>query len=73
VLRLTSLLDEDVCGFVDLAILGVIDNCAWGCFRPRADARAGRIITKYLCTIRRESPGAGHSRLPAWRLCLRPS
>jgi len=38
VLRLTSLLDEVVYGFVDLAILGVIVNCAWGGFRPKADA-----------------------------------
>jgi hypothetical protein len=36
-LRLTSLLDEVGCGFVDLAVLGLIGNYGPDCFRPRAD------------------------------------
>lgn len=35
-LRLTSLLDEAVCGIVDLAVLGLIGSFGWGCFRPKA-------------------------------------
>ena len=35
-LRLTLLLDEAMCGFADLAVLGVIGNCAGGGFRPKA-------------------------------------
>jgi hypothetical protein len=38
VLRLTSLLDEAVCGFVDLVVLGLIGSYGWGCFRPKADS-----------------------------------
>lgn len=37
VLRLTSLLDEAVCGFVNLAILGLIESYGWGGFRPIAE------------------------------------
>jgi hypothetical protein len=37
VLLSTSLLDEAVCGFVDLAVLGVIRELHVGCFRPKAD------------------------------------
>lgn len=36
VLRLTLLRDEVVCGFVGLAILGLIGSYGWGCFRPEA-------------------------------------
>lgn len=36
VLRLTLLLDEIGCGFVDLAVLGLIGNYGWGSFRPKA-------------------------------------
>lgn len=38
VLLSTSLLDEAVCGFVDLAVLGVIRELRVGCFRPEAAA-----------------------------------
>lgn len=41
-LRLTLLLDEAVCAFVDLAVLGVIRELCMGCFRPLADTRNGR-------------------------------
>jgi len=36
VLRLRLLLDEDVSGFVGVAILGVKGSYGWGCFRPEA-------------------------------------
>lgn len=35
-LRLRLLLDEDVSGFVGVAILGVKGSYGWGCFRPIA-------------------------------------
>lgn len=36
-LRSILLLDEDVSGFVGVAILGVKGSYGWGCFRPKAD------------------------------------
>lgn len=44
-LRLTSLLDEAVCGFVDLAVLGLIGNYVWDCFRPGAAISSARLST----------------------------
>jgi hypothetical protein len=60
VLRLTSSLDEVVCGFVDLAILGVMGNCAWGGFRPDADTRYFRNDTEpgTECGLRLQDAGA---------------
>jgi hypothetical protein len=42
VLRSILLLDEDVSGFVGMAILGVKGSYGWGCFRPEADAHTLR-------------------------------
>jgi hypothetical protein len=42
-LRLTSLLDEVVCGFVDLAVLALIGNYVWGCFRLDAAISSARL------------------------------